>query len=95
MRRMKRLCEGFFALICLSFSAFLLVLFLLTRIELTEEKENCRALTREIASIEAENELLRARAEQSLSLAEIERRALLLGLQPCAPGQIIILDPVD
>ncbi len=89
---MKKLNEGFFTLICLAFSALLLVLYLMTSADVTAEKDKRSALAREVQSLADENELLRARVEAQLSLAEIERRARQeLGMQPCSPGQIEVL----
>ena len=92
---MRKLNENFFAAICLLFSTFLLVLFLFTSIDVTAEKDRCARLRREIQTISEENELLRARVEAQLSLPEIERRALALGMQPCAAGQIEVLKLID
>lgn len=90
---MKELNETLFKAICLSFSACLLVLSLLTSIDVAAEKEQQARLSREIRELADENERLRSQVESSLSLEEIERYAReTLGMQPCGPGQIVYLE---
>ncbi len=93
---MRGLNESFFRAVCLIASVLLVVLFLLTSIDVTAERDAQRRLLREIEALSDENELLRARAESQLSLTEIERRAREeLGMQPLSPGQIEYLDVKD
>ncbi len=93
---MKQINEALFRSVCLSFSAFLLILLLLTDIDLAAEKDRCARLASEVESITVDNELLRARIEQRLSLDSLDRYAReTLGLVPCAPGQLVALGELD
>ena len=93
MTPVNELNESLFKAICLCFSACVLVLSLLTRIDAAAQREQQERLRREIQSLSAENAALRTRVEAELSLEEIERYAReRLGMQPCGPGQIVYLE---
>ena len=90
---MKQLRESFFKLICFSFSAAVLVLFLLTTIDISVERDRRGRLAREVQMLADENERLKARVEETFSLEAIERYAREeLGMQPGSAGQIVYLD---
>ena len=90
---MKQLNESFFKVICLSFSALILILFLLTTIDVAAERDNRGRLAREVQELADENERLNARVEEQLSLEAIERYAReKLGMLPGSTGQIVYLD---
>ena len=90
---MRQLSESFFKMICFSFSAFVLVLFLLTTIDVSVECDRRSQLVKEVQSLSEENERLQARVEQELSLEAIGRYASeKLGMRPSAPGQIVYLE---
>lgn len=90
---MREVNERLFRAICLGFSALLLVLCLLTKIDLAAERERGARLLREIETLSGENESLWARTEERLSLEAIERYAREeLGMRPCTPQQLIYLD---
>lgn len=85
--------EALFRAVCLSFSAVLLVLLLLTDIDIAAEKDKRTRLAARVETLAEENELLRARVEQRLSLEAIERYAREeLGMRSSLPGQVIVLD---
>ena len=93
---MKQLNESFFKVICLSFSALLLVLFLLTTIDVATERDYRGRLAREVRELTEENERLSIRVEEQLSLEAIERYAReKLGMKPASAGQIVYLDVSD
>ena len=90
---MKQLRESFFKLICFSFCAAVLVLFLLTTIDISVERDRRGRLAREGQMLADENERLKARVEETFSLEAIERYAREeLGMQPGSAGQIVYLD---
>ena len=93
---MSRVGESLFRAICLSFSALLLVLFLLTDIDLAAEREKQARLWQEIETLTAENERLSAQVEQRLCLEAVERYAREeLGMQPLRPDQLVYLETED
>ncbi len=90
---MKQLWESFFKVICFSFSALILVMFLLTTIDVSVERDKRGRLAREVQELTEENERLRAQAESLYSLESIEKYARdILGMRPCAASQIVYLD---
>lgn len=86
-----------FRAVCMSAAALMLVLSLLCSIRVAAANDRAARLEKENDALSKEIELLNARVESSLSLEELERRAVEeLGLQRCTPGQIIVIDtPVE
>ncbi len=90
---MKQVNEMLFRAVCLSAAAVMLVLSLLCSIKLAAVNDRAAKLEKENAALTEEIAVLSARVESSLSLAELERIAYEeLGLQKCAPGQIITIE---
>ena len=90
---MKHVNELLFRAVCMCTAAVMLVLSLLCSIRLAAVNDREARLLREIERLETENAVLTARAEQRLSLEELERYAgEILGLQHCTPGQIVIVE---
>ncbi len=82
-----------FRAVCLAAAAGMLVLSLLCSIRLAAVNDRAARLERENAALEEEIAVLNARIESSLSLEELERIAYEeLGLQKCAPGQVIHIE---
>lgn len=93
---MKQLSESLFRTVCLAFSAFVLILYLLTTVDAAAERDRRGKLAREVRELSEENERLRAQVQRNFSPEEIERRAREeLGMQPAAPGQIVYLGSPD
>lgn len=89
----KRTPALLFNTIAALFSAVLLVLSLLCAVETAAVNDRAAALKKENESLKTENQILQARLDNSLSIAELERRALEeLGMQRPNPGQIRIID---
>ena len=85
--------ELVFRLICLVFSMMLLVLSLLWTVRLSQLEDKAAAMEKEIAGLQAENQILLAKYESCVSLEKIERYAIQeLGMQHCSPGQIFYLE---
>ena len=77
----------------MSAAAVMLVLSLLCSIRLAAVNDRAAKLMKEIEALETENTVLTARAEERLSLEELERYAgEVLGLQRCTPGQIVVVE---
>ena len=90
---MKQLRESFFKVICFSFSAFILVMFLLTTIDVSVERDKRGRLAREVQELTEDNERLTAQVESLYSLEAIENYAReILGMRECTSGQIVYLD---
>lgn len=89
MSREGKLAEIAFRVVCLGFSALLLVLTLLTHIQLVRAQTRIRTLGQDIARAENEHIALEIRSIEALNLAELERRATQeLGMRRPEPGQI-------
>ena len=87
---MRRVSELAFQLICLGFSALLLVLTLLTHIQLVRTQSSITQLEKQIARAENERIILQIQTASTMSLQELERRATQeLGMRHPEPGQII------
>ena len=87
---MKRASELAFRLICLGFSALLLVLTLLIHIQLVRTQSCIAELGTQIARAENERITLQIQTASTMSLQELERRATQeLGMRHPEPGQII------
>jgi len=78
---MRRRAEALFGAVCLSAAAALLVLSLLGAVRLTRLGDEAAALEQEIKTLREDNAYIRAVCESSMSLEELERRAVDLGLQ--------------
>lgn len=87
---MKRASALAFRLICLGFSALLLVLTLLTHIQLVRTQSSITQLEKQIARAENERITLQIQTTTAISLQELERRATQeLGMRHPEPGQIV------
>lgn len=90
---MKKVNSTLFRIICFSFSAAVLILSLLTSIKLAAAEDAAESMEERIRELKAENDMLSADIESSLSLAELESYATeVLGMQRCAPNQIVYID---
>ena len=93
MNREKTLAASAFRVTCLSFSVLLLVLTLFTHIQLVRTQNEIAGLEKKIACAENECVLLKIQTASSLSLEELERRAVQeLGMRHPEPGQIVTID---
>jgi Cell division protein FtsL. len=82
-----------FRIVCLSFSAVLLVTALFSQILTVRTESRVDELRQRIARAENESVLLKIKAEQTLNLEELERRAVQeLGMRHPEPGQIRIIE---
>ena len=82
-----------FRVVCLGFSALLLVLTLLSQIQLVRTESRIEALTAAITEAEDENTRLKIRSESALSLDTLERIAVQrFGMRHPEPGQIIEIE---
>lgn len=82
-----------FRIVCLGFSAGLLVLALFCQIRTIRVESRIEALERALANAENEKIILQVKTDSALSLAELERRAgLELGMRHPEPGQIRAID---
>ena len=90
---MGRVYGILFRAICIGFSLVLLVSALLGAIRLAALNEELNALEKSLKALKEENRVLQAKVESSLSLEELERRAIEeLGMQRLSPGQIIYIE---
>ena len=94
MNREKTLAASAFRVTCLSFSVLLLlVLTLFTHIQLVRTQNEIAGLEKKIACAENECVLLKIQTASSLSLEELERRAVQeLGMRHPEPGQIVDIE---
>ena len=93
MSREKTFAEIAFRVICITFSALLLVLTLFTHIRLVRTQSRIAALEKEITRAENERVVIEIQSASALSLAELERRAVQeLGMRRPEPGQIIEIE---
>lgn len=93
MREDERRSAAVFRAVCLGFSALLLVLTLFCQIRLSRTREAIWQLEKDLCAEKSEALFLQAERERSLSLEELERRAVLeLGMQHPEPGQIIMME---
>ncbi len=82
-----------FRVLCIAFSALLMILALFARIRLVTVQTEIRGLEDSIRSAENTGVQLRIKKESRLSLAELERFALQeLGMQHPEPGQITVIE---
>lgn len=93
MKTGERLSALLFRVVCLSFSAALLVLALFSQIRLVRSESRIEALRKSISEAKNENILLRVKIDSALSLEELERRAVQeLGMRRPEPGQIVAIE---
>lgn len=86
---MNRVSELAFRMICLGFSALLLVLTLFTHIHLVRTQSRITELETNLARAENEQITLQIQTASVLNLQELERRAVQeLGMRHPEPGQI-------
>lgn len=93
MSRQKNLTEISFRVICLGFSALLLVMTLFTHIQLVRTQSRIGELEESITRAENEHIQLQIKTTSALDLSELERRAVReLGMRHPEPGQIIEIE---
>ena len=90
---MKRVSALAFRVICLGFSALLLVMTLFTHIRLVRTQSRIAELEAAITRAENEQIQLQIKTASALDLSELERRATQeLGMRRPEPGQIVEID---
>ena len=90
---MKRVSALAFRVICLGFSALLLVMTLFTHIRLVRTQSRIAELEAAITRAENEQIQLQIKTASALDLSELERRAVQeLGMRRPEPGQIVEID---
>ena len=93
MRDGEGLAALLFRVVCLGFSALLLVLTLLSQIQLVRTESRIEALRAEITEAENENTRLKIRSESALSLDALERVATQrFGMRRPESGQIMEIE---
>ena len=91
--RMKRASALAFRVICLGFSALLLVMTLFTHIRLVRTQSRIAELEAAITRAENEQIQLQIKTASALDLSELERRAVQeLGMRRPEPGQIVEIE---
>ena len=93
--REERLSDCLFRMVCLGFSAALLVLTLFSQIQLVRTESRIGELEKALDKAENESVLLKVQSCEALSLAELEKRALEMGMRHPEPGQIIDINDND
>jgi len=89
----KKLSESLFKLICIIFSAVMIVLSLLSSIKLASLNDAATKTEKTVKELKTENDILRAEYENSMSLEELERYATeVLGMRPCSAEQIVYIE---
>lgn len=93
----KRLSLVLFRAIIVLFSCVLLIFTMLSTVKLAAMNDSAAKTEKAIRELSVENDVLLAEYESSMGLDEIEQYATeVLGMQRCAPGQIIYLPlPAD
>jgi cell division protein FtsL len=90
---MKKASELAFRVICLGFSALLLVMTLFTHIQLVRTQSRIAELEAAITRAENEQIQLQIKTASALDLSELERRAVQeLGMRRPEPGQIVEIE---
>jgi cell division protein FtsL len=90
---MKKASALAFRVICLGFSALLLVMTLFTHIRLVRTQSRIGELEEAITRAENEQIQLQIKTASALDLSELERRAVQeLGMRRPEPGQIVEID---
>lgn len=93
MNRKKTFAAWAFRIICLVFSALLLVMTLFTHIRLVRTQSRIGELEKEITRAENERIILQIRTASALSPDVLERRAVQeLGMRHPEPGQIVEIE---
>ena len=93
MRYREERAERLFRLVCLSFSALLLVLGLFWQIRLVRLQGKIEELESAIRAAQDEGKLLEIRLESSPTLEELEETAVTrLGMQHPVQGQLIKIE---
>ena len=93
MRETEKRAERLFRLVCLSFSAMLLVLGLFRQIRLVRLQEQIDGLESAIRAAQDEGKLLTMRLECSPTLEELEETAVTrFGMQHPTQGQLIEIE---
>ena len=92
MNKRHSVADKLFRAVCLSFSAFLLLLSLLCNIGIMWTEARVAELCRDMELLRCENEILSVRLENRISLSELEQIATQeLGMHRPGVGQIIFL----
>ena len=93
MRRDINLSALLFRVVCIVFSAVLLVMALFARIRTVRTETRIGELERALSAAENEKILLQIKTDSALSLEELERRAVTeLGMRRPEPGQLRVID---
>ena len=93
MKNGEGLAALLFRVVCLGFSALLLVLALFNQIQTVRTESRIEALHTAITEAENENTRLKIRAESALSLDALERVATQrFGMRRPEPGQIMEIE---
>jgi hypothetical protein len=93
--REERLSNCLFRVVCLGFSTALLILTLFSQIQLVRTESRIEELDKALQKAENESVLLEVQSCEALNLAELEKRALEMGMRRPEPGQIIYLNDND
>ena len=91
---MEKMVDGIvFRIILTVFSCVFLVFSMLCTVRLAAMNDRAAETTKQIEELSTENNILLARYESSIGLSDIEEYATeILGMQKCAPEQIVYLD---
>ena len=82
-----------FRVVCIVFSAALLVLALFSQIRTVRAETRIEELEKALANAENERVLLQIKTDSALSLGELERRAVEeLGMRRPEPGQLRVIE---
>ena len=93
MNREKTITEISFRVICLAFSAALLIMTLLTHIQIVRTQSRIGDLEERMKRVENEQIVLQIQTASALDLSELERRAVQeLGMRRPEPGQIMEIE---
>ena len=93
MNRERTATEISFRVICLGFSAALLIMTLLTHIQIVRTQSRIGDLEERMKRVENEQIVLQIQTASALDLSELERRAVQeLGMRRPEPGQIMEIE---
>ena len=93
MRRDISLSALLFRVVCVAFSAVLLVMALFAQIRTVRTETRIGELEKALADAENEKIMLEIKTDSALSLEELERRAVTeLGMRRPEPGQLRVID---
>lgn len=76
MKKNTALSNRLFRIVCIFFSAALLLLSLISRVQIMTVESSCADLEEKITQTEHETEILRVRTENRISLEELEALAV-------------------